>query len=106
MRFSEHAFLKVFTMSLEHQSPQASPKTAKKAPKTAPGSLHEPFKKGQLVYFVFQQKVVPKTALQNCKTYVAKQIQKRIPKTTKSGPRLFQCVWDPKRGRKLDSKID
>ena len=34
-----------FTVFLEHQASQESPKAAKKPPKIAPGSLQEPLKK-------------------------------------------------------------
>ena len=50
--FQDMCFDMMFRSILEHQASQESPKTAKAAPRTAPGSLQEPFnKKTKRIHF-------------------------------------------------------
>ena len=55
-------FVLVFTMLLEHQASQKTPKTAKTPPKMAPGSLQAPLKQKNSFWIDVLAKVDPAIA--------------------------------------------
>ena len=60
--FENMHFILFFTVFLEHQTSQKTPKTAKKPPKMAPDSLQEPLKNKISSWIDFLAKLDPKMA--------------------------------------------
>jgi hypothetical protein len=85
----------VFTINLEHHGSQDSPKTAKKAPKTAPESLQEPFKKGALFLTQFLYGNGPQNNPKNGPEIIHKTFQKRNHKIARKYIKKGPAKWDP-----------
>ena len=81
--FENMHFLLFFTVFLEHQTSQTTPKIAQKPPKMAPDSLQEPLKKKVSFWIDFlakmDPKMAPKVGQKNAKNWSKKCVkQKKI----------------------------